>query len=167
VYLSTIVGAWLADRVAGSEHVPFASAVLIMLGHISLAVLPGFAGIGVGLGCVALGSGGLKANATGNSAANAHPATPPPTGRTFAPHKPASTNACSTPCAQALPPPTPAVMDLAEKHRQHLERWFHDHAPVIRNNERNGLNFDDVAPGLSQYIHNAIIANAERAASTP
>jgi proton-dependent oligopeptide transporter, POT family len=64
VYLSTIVGAWLADRVAGSERVLFWSAVLIMLGHISLALLPGFVGIGVGLCCVALGSGGLKANAT-------------------------------------------------------------------------------------------------------
>lgn len=64
VYLSTIVGAWLADRVAGSEHVLFASAVLIMLGHISLALLPGFVGLTVGLCCVAFGSGGLKANAT-------------------------------------------------------------------------------------------------------
>jgi POT family proton-dependent oligopeptide transporter len=64
VYLSTIVGAWLADRMAGSERVLFASAVLIMIGHVSLAILPGFAGIGVGLCCIALGSGGLKANAT-------------------------------------------------------------------------------------------------------
>nr|AXL05845.1 peptide MFS transporter [uncultured bacterium] len=64
VYLSTIVGAWLADRVAGSEHVLLASAVLIMLGHVCLAVLPGFAGLTAGLCCVALGSGGLKANAT-------------------------------------------------------------------------------------------------------
>ncbi|MCT2584438.1 peptide MFS transporter [Actinophytocola gossypii] len=64
VYLSTIVGAWLADRVAGSERVLFGSAVMIMLGHVSLALLPGFVGVGVGLCLVALGSGGLKANAT-------------------------------------------------------------------------------------------------------
>ncbi|MFI9012320.1 peptide MFS transporter [Actinosynnema sp. NPDC053489] len=64
VYLSTIVGAWVADRLVGSERVLFGSAVLIMLGHIALAVLPGFAGVGVGLVAVALGSGGLKANAT-------------------------------------------------------------------------------------------------------
>jgi POT family proton-dependent oligopeptide transporter len=64
VYLSTIVGAWLADRVVGSERVLFWSAVLIMLGHVSLALLPRFVGITVGLCCVALGSGGLKANAT-------------------------------------------------------------------------------------------------------
>ncbi|SFQ73866.1 proton-dependent oligopeptide transporter, POT family [Amycolatopsis arida] len=64
VYLSTIVGAWIADRVIGSERVLFYSAILIMFGHISLALLPGFVGVGVGLGCIALGSGGLKANAT-------------------------------------------------------------------------------------------------------
>nr|WP_042188015.1 oligopeptide:H+ symporter [Kibdelosporangium sp. MJ126-NF4] len=64
VYLSTIVGAWMADRLVGSERVLFYSAVLIMFGHLSLALLPGFVGVGVGLGAVALGSGGLKANAT-------------------------------------------------------------------------------------------------------
>ena len=64
VYLSTIAGGWLADRVAGAERVLFGSAVLIMLGHASLAVLPGATGVAVGLGAVALGSGGLKANTT-------------------------------------------------------------------------------------------------------
>ncbi|MBW4720492.1 peptide MFS transporter [Saccharothrix obliqua] len=64
VYLSTIIGAWLADRVLGSERVLFFSAVLIMFGHVALALLPGFLGVGVGLCAVALGSGGLKANAT-------------------------------------------------------------------------------------------------------
>ncbi|WP_226435200.1 peptide MFS transporter [Rhodococcus yananensis] len=64
VYLSTILGAWIADRLLGAERTLFYSAVLIMLGHISLAVLPGFLGVGVGLVCVAFGSGGLKATAT-------------------------------------------------------------------------------------------------------
>ncbi|MEH0109650.1 peptide MFS transporter [Tersicoccus sp. MR15.9] len=64
VYLSTILGAWVADRLLGSERVLFISAVMIMLGHISLALLPGWAGVGVGLLLVAIGSGGLKANAT-------------------------------------------------------------------------------------------------------
>jgi POT family proton-dependent oligopeptide transporter len=64
VYLSTIVGAWVADRLLGSERTLFYSALLIMFGHISLAVLPGYTGIGVGLVCVSLGSGGLKGNAT-------------------------------------------------------------------------------------------------------
>ena len=64
VYLSTILGAWLADRLFGSERVLFASAIVIVAGHLALALLPGVVGVGVGLVLVALGSGGLKANAT-------------------------------------------------------------------------------------------------------
>jgi proton-dependent oligopeptide transporter, POT family len=64
VYLSTILGAWLADRLFGSERVLFASAIVIMAGHIGLALVPGFLGLGIGLVLVAVGSGGLKANAT-------------------------------------------------------------------------------------------------------
>jgi len=64
VYLSTVVGAWLADRLFGAERVLFYSAAVVMAGHISLALLPGLLGVGVGLVLVALGSGGVKANAT-------------------------------------------------------------------------------------------------------
>lgn len=64
VYLATILGAWLADRLLGSERVLFYSAIVIMLGHIALALIPGFVGVGIGLVLVAVGSGGLKANAT-------------------------------------------------------------------------------------------------------
>jgi POT family proton-dependent oligopeptide transporter len=64
VYLCTILGAWLADRVLGSERVLFFSAIVIMCGHIVLALLPSIWGLGVGLVLVAVGSGGLKANAT-------------------------------------------------------------------------------------------------------
>ena len=64
VYLSTILGAWLADRLFGSERVLFVSAMVIVAGHLALAFLPGAVGVGVGLVLVALGSGGLKANAT-------------------------------------------------------------------------------------------------------
>ncbi|WP_290052994.1 peptide MFS transporter [Amycolatopsis solani] len=64
VYLSAVIGAWVADRLLGSERTLFYSAVLIMIGHLSLALLPGLTGIGVGLVCVAVGSGGLKSNAT-------------------------------------------------------------------------------------------------------
>ena len=64
VYLSTILGAWLADRVFGSERVLFGSALLIMAGHVALALLPGIPGLIAGLVLVAVGSGGLKANAT-------------------------------------------------------------------------------------------------------
>jgi POT family proton-dependent oligopeptide transporter len=64
VYLSTILGAWLADRLFGSERVLFVSAFVIMFGHLALALLPAFSGLTVGLILIAVGSGGLKANAT-------------------------------------------------------------------------------------------------------
>jgi POT family proton-dependent oligopeptide transporter len=64
VYLATILGAWLADRVTGPERTLFYSAVVVMGGHIALSLLPGLTGVGVGLVLIALGSGGLKANAT-------------------------------------------------------------------------------------------------------
>jgi POT family proton-dependent oligopeptide transporter len=64
VYLFTVVAGWLADRVLGAERVLFAGAVVVMLGHVALAVVPGLAGAGTGLVLVALGSGGVKATAT-------------------------------------------------------------------------------------------------------
>ncbi|PPK61098.1 peptide MFS transporter [Actinokineospora auranticolor] len=64
VYLATIAGSWVADRLLGPERTLFYSGVLILTGHLALAVLPGVAGVAVGLICVALGSGGLKATAT-------------------------------------------------------------------------------------------------------
>ena len=64
VYLSTVLGAWVADRLLSSERTLFISATVVMLGHIALALLPGFVGVTVGLILIALGSGGLKATAT-------------------------------------------------------------------------------------------------------
>ncbi len=64
VYLSTIVGAWLADRLLGAERTLFYSAAIVMAGHVALALIPGLAGVGVGLVLIAFGSGGVKANAT-------------------------------------------------------------------------------------------------------
>ncbi|WP_330228534.1 oligopeptide:H+ symporter [Nocardia sp. NBC_00508] len=64
VYLSTVLGGWIADRLLGMERTLFYGGVVVMAGHIALAVLPGLSGVGVGLLLVALGSGGLKANAS-------------------------------------------------------------------------------------------------------
>ena len=64
VYLSTILGAWLADRLIGPERTLFYSAVVVMAGHLALSLVPGLAGVGVGLMLIAFGSGGVKANAT-------------------------------------------------------------------------------------------------------
>jgi proton-dependent oligopeptide transporter, POT family len=64
VYLSTILGAWLADRLLSAERTLFYSAVLVMAGHLALSLLPGLLGVGVGLVLIAIGSGGVKATAT-------------------------------------------------------------------------------------------------------
>ena len=60
VYLSTIVGAWIADRLFGAERVLFGSAVGIVAGHFAFALIPGLVGVAIGLILVALGSGGLS-----------------------------------------------------------------------------------------------------------
>ncbi|GIM89764.1 peptide MFS transporter [Paractinoplanes toevensis] len=64
VYLATVIGAWLADRLFGPERVLFGSAILVMCGHLALALIPGLAGVATGLILIALGSGGVKATAT-------------------------------------------------------------------------------------------------------
>lgn len=64
VYLSTVLAAWVADRLLGPERTLFYSAVVVMLGHVALSLLPGMLGVGVGLVLIALGSGGVKANAS-------------------------------------------------------------------------------------------------------
>jgi POT family proton-dependent oligopeptide transporter len=62
VYVFCILGGWVADRLIGSERAMFYSALLIMAGHIALALVPGIPGLVLGLLLVAVGSGGLKAN---------------------------------------------------------------------------------------------------------
>lgn len=64
VYLSTVLGGWIADRVLGMERTVFYGGVVVMFGHVALAVVPGLAGVAVGLVLIALGSGALKANAS-------------------------------------------------------------------------------------------------------
>jgi DNA-binding transcriptional MerR regulator len=67
--------------------------------------------------------------------------------------------------------PTGAVaMDLAEAHRQHLVRWFYDcgygmHrglAELYISDPRYMASYDEIEPGFSQYVHDAIMANADR-----
>ena len=64
VYLSTILGGWLADRLWGAERTLFYSGILVMLGHLALAIIPDLAGLICGLVMIALGSGGVKASAS-------------------------------------------------------------------------------------------------------
>lgn len=67
-----------------------------------------------------------------------------------------------------VPAGDPAAMDLAEEHRQHTARWYHDcdHEAHRQYAQEYLANDYDMAPGLAQYCHDAIIANCQRA-STP
>jgi MerR family transcriptional regulator, thiopeptide resistance regulator len=65
----------------------------------------------------------------------------------------------------------PQAMDAAERHRQHIGQRFYDcdhtmHrclAEMYIGDERFRQNYDEMAPGLAQYVHDAIQANASRA----
>lgn len=61
VYLLTLPGGWFADRVLGPRKTVAIAGVVIMLGHLTLA-LPSAGTFYAGLGLVAIGSGLLKAN---------------------------------------------------------------------------------------------------------
>ncbi|GAA3666369.1 peptide MFS transporter [Arthrobacter ginkgonis] len=64
VYISQMLGGWLADRLLAPRTLVLVGGILIMLGHIALAVLPGIAGLMAGLLLIVLGTGGLKVNTT-------------------------------------------------------------------------------------------------------
>lgn len=63
VYMAALVASLVADRLLGSERTLFYSAIMVMLGHISLALVPGVSGLAIGLVLIALGSGGVKTTA--------------------------------------------------------------------------------------------------------
>ena len=60
VYLSSVLGGWVADRILCSEKTVITSAAVVMIGHLALSLLPGGLGLGIGLVCIAVGSGSLK-----------------------------------------------------------------------------------------------------------
>ncbi|HEU5039448.1 MAG TPA: peptide MFS transporter [Gemmatimonadales bacterium] len=61
VYITSLPGGWLADRFLGQRRATLYGGVLIMLGHISLAI-PALTTFYAGLGLVVLGTGLLKPN---------------------------------------------------------------------------------------------------------
>ncbi|RBQ18815.1 MerR family transcriptional regulator [Spongiactinospora rosea] len=75
--------------------------------------------------------------------------------------------------AAGEPPGGAAAMDLAERHRGHITRWFYDCGYDIHRglgemyvaDERFAVNFEGVAPGLAVYVRDAIAANAARGGS--
>jgi threonine synthase len=62
------------------------------------------------------------------------------------------------------------AMDLAEEHRQHISRWFYDCPPQMHaglgrmyvEDERFTATYEQIAPGLAQYVSTAVQANAAR-----
>jgi len=65
------------------------------------------------------------------------------------------------------------AMDLAERHRQHITRWFYNCSYEIHRglgemyvtDPRFTTHYDAAAPGLAVYVRDAILANARRAGS--
>ncbi|GGI85926.1 MFS transporter [Saccharopolyspora subtropica] len=65
VYMTGILGGWLADRVVGAQRAVFYGGVIIMLGHISLALPGGVTTVVLGLVLLVIGTGLLKPNISG------------------------------------------------------------------------------------------------------
>jgi DNA-binding transcriptional MerR regulator len=67
------------------------------------------------------------------------------------------------------PAASPMAMALAEVNRQFITRWFYDCGYDVQRglaemyiaDERFRKTYDDVEPGLAQYVHDAIVANAD------
>jgi hypothetical protein len=64
-----------------------------------------------------------------------------------------------------------AARAAAERHRLHISSWFYDCSSAVHRglaemyitDPRFTANYERVAPGLARYVHDAIVANAERA----
>lgn len=82
--------------------------------------------------------------------------------------------ASTTRLAELMRAGTPAdsteAMDAAEEARQHICRWFYDcsremHAGIAEMyvaDPRFTRTYEEVAPGLAQYVRDAVVANAAR-----
>jgi MerR family transcriptional regulator, thiopeptide resistance regulator len=68
------------------------------------------------------------------------------------------------------PADSPAAMDLAEDHRDHLSRWFYACGPDLHRSlgdlyvedPRFAAHYDEQTPGLARFVRTAIHANADR-----
>lgn len=71
-----------------------------------------------------------------------------------------------------LPPTDPKVLDIVERHRQQISTWFYPCPPEMHANlgrmyvadPRFTKTYEDMRPGLAQYVCDANVANAERQA---
>lgn len=71
--------------------------------------------------------------------------------------------------AGGLAPSSPQAMELAENNRLFISAWFYDCDYAMQRNlaemylsdERFRATYDSVAPGLAQFVHDAVIANCQ------
>jgi hypothetical protein len=69
----------------------------------------------------------------------------------------------------------PEARALAERHRQHISRWFYPCSPAMHRglgemyvaDERFTQTYEREAPGLAAYVHDAIVANADAQETEP
>ena len=69
-------------------------------------------------------------------------------------------------------PTSERAMDAEEQHRMQIQKWFYDIPPELHRSlgdmyivdPRFTKNYEDIRPGMAQYVRDAIYANAERAA---
>jgi DNA-binding transcriptional MerR regulator len=72
--------------------------------------------------------------------------------------------------AAGIPADDARAMDVAEAHRRHIGRWFYDCPPAMHaglgrmyvEDERFAAHYEQIAPGLAQYVSTAVQANAAR-----
>lgn len=72
--------------------------------------------------------------------------------------------------ATGVPATDPQAMDAAEAHRQHIIRWFYDCPPAMHRglgemylaDPRFTRTYEEIAAGLARYVHDAVLANADR-----
>ena len=73
---------------------------------------------------------------------------------------------------EGLPATSEETMDAAEQSRRQIEKWFYDITPQLHRNlgdmyladPRFTKTYEDIKPGMAQYVRDAIHANADRAA---
>ena len=66
------------------------------------------------------------------------------------------------------PAESPAAMALAEEHRRHISQWYYECSYEIQTglaemylaDERFTATYEKIKPGLTRYLHDAIMANA-------
>lgn len=62
VYMTGVIGGWVADRLLGAQQTIFYGGVLIMIGHIVLALPMGITGLMLSIFFIVIGTGLLKPN---------------------------------------------------------------------------------------------------------